>query len=139
MLRNVGELKNPKLDILSVVLSTIAFGGLLYGFSSASTLGWGSAVVLGSIFAGIICLVLFVIRQERIEDPLLQLGTLKTPQFRVAAIIVTLINAACLVTNTLLPLFVADCTRGFCVRDGHGDASCCRSGDYHQSNFRRSF
>ena len=80
MLRNVGELKNPKLDILSVVLSTIAFGGLLYGFSSASTLGWGSAVVLGSIFAGITCLVLFVVRQDRIEDPLLQLGTLKTPQ-----------------------------------------------------------
>ncbi len=76
MLRNVGELKNPKLDILSVVLSTIAFGGLLYGFSSASTLGWGSAVVLGSIFAGITCLVLFVVRQDRIEDPLLQLGTL---------------------------------------------------------------
>ena len=106
MLRNVGELKNPKLDILSVALSTVAFGGLLYGFSSASTLGWGSAVVLGSIFAGITCLVLFVVRQDRIEDPLLQLGTLKTPQFRVAAIIVTLINAACLVTNTLLPLLL---------------------------------
>ena len=32
MLKNVGELKNPKLNILSVILSTIAFGGLLYGF-----------------------------------------------------------------------------------------------------------
>ena len=62
--------------------------------------------MLGSIFAGIICLVLFVIRQGHIGDPLLQLGTLKTPQFRVAAIIVTLINAACLVTNTLLPLLL---------------------------------
>ena len=30
MLKNVGELKNPKLDLPSVVLSTIAFGGLLY-------------------------------------------------------------------------------------------------------------
>ena len=106
MLRNVGELKNPKLDIPSVALSTVAFGGLLYGFSSASTFGWGSVVVLGSIIAGIVCLVLFVVRQGRIEDPLLQLGTLTTPQFRVAAIIVTLINAACLVTNTLLPLLL---------------------------------
>ena len=34
MLKNVSELKNPKLNILSVVLSTIAFGG----FSSASTM-----------------------------------------------------------------------------------------------------
>lgn len=106
MLKNVGELKNPKLDIPSVALSTVAFGGLLYGFSSASTFGWGSVIVLGPIFAGIVCLVLFVVRQGRIEDPLLQLGTLKTPQFRVAAIIVTLINAACLVTNTLLPLLL---------------------------------
>ena len=94
MLKNVGELKNPKLDLPSVVLSTIAFGGLLYGFSSASSMGWGSPVVL------------FVVRQGKIDDPLLQLGTLKTREFRVAAIIVTLINAACLVTNTLLPLLL---------------------------------
>ena len=103
MLKNVGELKNPKLDLPSVVLSTIAFGGLLYGFSSASSMGWGNPVVLGSI---VVCLVLFVVRQGKIEDPLLQLGTLKTREFRVAAIIVTLINAACLVTNTLLPLLL---------------------------------
>ena len=106
MLKNVGELKNPKLDLPSVVLSTIAFGGLLYGFSSASSMGWGSPMVLGSIVAGVVCLVLFVVRQGKIEDPLLQLGTLKTREFRVAAIIVTLINAACLVTNTLLPLLL---------------------------------
>ena len=106
MLKNVGELKNPKLDLSSVVLSTIAFGGLLYGFSSASSMGWGNPVVLGSIVAGVVCLVLFVVRQGKIEDPLLQLGTLKTREFRVAAIIVTLINAACLVTNTLLPLLL---------------------------------
>lgn len=106
MLKNVGDLKNPKLDLPSVVLSTIAFGGLLYGFSSASSMGWGNPVVLGSIVAGVVCLVLFVVRQGKIEDPLLQLGTLKTREFRVAAIIVTLINAACLVTNTLLPLLL---------------------------------
>ena len=91
MLKNVGELKNPKLDLPSVVLSTIAFGGLLYGFSSASSMGWGNPVVLGSIVAGVVCLVLFVVRQGKIEDPLLQLGTLKSREFREAAIIVTLI------------------------------------------------
>ena len=106
VLKNVGELKNPKLDLPSVLLSTVAFGGLLYGFSSASSLGWGSAVVLGSIGAGVICLVLFALRQRRIDEPLLQLGTLKTREFRAAAIIVTLINAACQVTNTLLPLLL---------------------------------
>lgn len=106
MLKNVGELKNPKLDFASVALSTVAFGGLLYGFSIASSLGWTSPVVLGSVAAGVVCLVLFARRQGKLEQPLLDLGCLRTREFRVAAIIVTLINAACLVTNTLLPLLL---------------------------------
>ena len=106
MLKNVGEPKNPKLDFASVALSTVAFGGLLYGFSTASSLGWTSPVVLGSVAAGVVCLVLFARRQGKLEQPLLDLGCLRTREFRVAAIIVTLINAACLVTNTLLPLLL---------------------------------
>ena len=54
MLKNVSELKNPKLNVLSVILSTIAFGGLLYGFSSASTMGWASPVVITSIVVGLV-------------------------------------------------------------------------------------
>ena len=30
-------------------------------------MGWGSPVVLGSIVAGVVCLVLFVVRQGKIE------------------------------------------------------------------------
>lgn len=105
-LKNVGERKNPKLDVPSVALSTVAFGGLLYGFSSASSLGWTSPAVLGSIVAGVVCLIVFARRCLRIADPLLRLTTLKTPAFRTAALVVTLINAACLVTNTTLPILV---------------------------------
>lgn len=60
MLKNVSELKNPKLNVLSVILSTIAFGGLLYGFSSASTMGWASPVVITSIVVGLVAFVAFV-------------------------------------------------------------------------------
>ena len=102
----MGERKNPQLDVTSVILSTVAFGGLLYGFSSASSLGWTSPIVLVSIVAGIVCLVCFVRRSLRIENPLLELTTLKTPSFRTAALVVTLINAACLVTNTTLPILL---------------------------------
>ena len=105
-LKNVGERKNPQLDVASVILSTVAFGGLLYGFSSASSLGWTSPIVLVSIVAGSVCLVCFVRRSLCIENPLLELTTLKTPSFRTAALVVTLINAACLVTNTTLPILL---------------------------------
>ena len=106
LLENVGEAKRPKLDVASIALSTIAFGGLLYGFSSASTLGWTSIAVLGTIIAGIVCLIAFVKRQLTLEEPLLDLRCLKSSDFAVAAIVVTLINAACLVTNTLLPILL---------------------------------
>ena len=106
LLENVGETKRPKLDVASIALSTIAFGGLLYGFSSASTLGWTSIAVLGTIIAGVVCLVAFVKRQRTLEEPLLDLRCLKSSDFTVAAIVVTLINAACLVTNTLLPILL---------------------------------
>ena len=106
LLENVGEAKRPKLDVASIALSTIAFGGLLYGFSSASTLGWTSIAVLGTIIAGIVCFIAFVKRQLTLEEPLLDLRCLKSSDFAVAAIVVTLINAACLVTNTLLPILL---------------------------------
>ena len=106
LLENVGELKRPKLDVCSVILSTVAFGGMLYGFSSVSSLGWTSPVVLIAIAAGFICLALFIRRQLKIDEPLLELRCLKSGDFCVAAIVVTLINAACLVTNTLLPILL---------------------------------
>lgn len=106
LLENVGEEKRPKLDVASVILSTVAFGGMLYGFSSVSSLGWTSPVVLIAIAAGFICLALFVKRQLSLDEPLLELRCLKSSNFCVAAIVVTLINAACLVTNTLLPILL---------------------------------
>ncbi len=53
----------------------------LYGFSSASTLGWGNAVVVGSIAVGVVSLAWFVRRQLHLDEPLLQLRALKTPTF----------------------------------------------------------
>lgn len=39
ILKNITKERNPKLDVLSVILSTIGFGGVLYGFSIAGDLG----------------------------------------------------------------------------------------------------
>ena len=103
LLSNVGELKNPRLDMPSVLLSTAAFGGLLYGFSSASSLGWTNPVVIAVILVGALCLILFVRRQKKLDEPLLQLATLKSDVFASSAIIVTLINCAAAVTNVYFP------------------------------------
>ena len=101
LMKNVGTLKDPKLDIASVVLSTIAFGGLLFGFSSASDAGWTSPMVIVPALVGVVALVMFVRRQLALEVP-----CLKTRNFLIAALMVTLINAAVAATNVILPLLV---------------------------------
>lgn len=106
LMKNVGTLKDPKLDIASVVLSTIAFGGLLFGFSSASDAGWTSPMVIVPALVGVVALVMFVRRQLALEVPMLELRCLKTPNFLIAALMVTLINAAVAATNVILPLLV---------------------------------
>src|SRR5699024_9853547 len=45
-LKNVTYLRKPKIDILSIIMSSVGFGAFLYGFSIASEKGWTSAIVL---------------------------------------------------------------------------------------------
>lgn len=132
LMRNVGALKNPRLDIASVVMSTIAFGGLLLGFSSASDAGWMSPMVIVPAVIGLIALVLFIRRQLSLEVPMLELRCLKTRNFLVAALMVTLINAAVAGTNVILPLLVQNgmgasaTTTGMVMLPASIAASSCR-------------
>lgn len=80
-LPNVNEIRKVSIDILSVVLSTIGFGGLVYGVSIGGEQGWGSGTVIGSIIVGIIAIILFVIRQIKMEHPMLNLKAFKYPLF----------------------------------------------------------
>ena len=68
-LKNVSERIYPKIDIWGVILSTIGFGTLLYGFSSAGSKGWSSAEVVISIAVGVVALILFIWRQLAIQKP----------------------------------------------------------------------
>ncbi len=105
-LTNVGELKKPHLDLPSVLLSSLAFGGLLYGFSSASTKGWGSPLVYIPLVVGAICLIWFIRRQFHLDEPLLELRIMKNKTFAYSAIIITVINSALAVGSIVLPIYL---------------------------------
>ena len=45
-MQNVSTLTKPKIDILSIILSSIGFGGIVYGFSAAGEKGRGSSTVV---------------------------------------------------------------------------------------------
>ncbi|GAK01697.1 LOW QUALITY PROTEIN: multidrug resistance protein [Geomicrobium sp. JCM 19055] len=107
-LENVSTLNNPKLDITSIILSSFGFGGILYGFSSAGASGWLNPVVLVSIIVGIVTLVLFIVRQLRLAQPILEFRVFQYPIFTLTTIIGMIVFMSMIGSQTILPVYMQD-------------------------------
>lgn len=107
-LKNVGVTTNPKIDSISLLLSTLGFGGIVYGFSSSGEGhgGWSSNEVLIPIAIGVIALILFTWRQLTISQPLLDLRTFKYAIFRQSTLIMMIVMMAMFSAMMLLPIFL---------------------------------
>ncbi|MFD2761725.1 MDR family MFS transporter [Lentibacillus juripiscarius] len=105
-LRNVTDLRKPKIDVLSIILSSFGFGLFLYGFSIASENGWGSAIVLASVITGAVVIGLFVWRQLVLDTPMLEFRVFQFRIFTLAIIITMTVLVSLIGAETLLPLFM---------------------------------
>ncbi|MFF5994855.1 DHA2 family efflux MFS transporter permease subunit [Lysinibacillus sp. KU-BSD001] len=115
-LENVMDTRQTSLDYFSVVLSSIGFGGILYGCSSASAAGWSDPVVITTLVAGSIGLVWFIVRQFRLEQPLLNLRVYKYPMFALASVI-AMVNAAAMFSGMILTPAYVQSVRGISPLD----------------------
>jgi len=106
LLKDKKEKVNIQLDLFSLLLSTVGFGGLLYGFSSAGSIGWGNPQVYGIIIAGILSLTWFIFRQSNLKVPMLNFNVFKYPMFSLASIITVIINMAMFSGFLLIPIYV---------------------------------
>lgn len=104
-MRNITAQRKTDIDSLSIIFSTVGFGGLLYAFNQVQTAGIGDAVTLGSLIAGVVGLVLFVIRQLRLTTPILELRVLKVPVFALIAFISILSFSLLISIETILPMY----------------------------------
>ena len=104
--QNVTTLTKPKIDVLSILLSTIGFGGIVYGFSVAGHKGWGSPVVISTLIIGLMSLIIFSSRQFKLDKPMLDLRTLKYPMFTLALLSVSATFMIILSSMILLPLYL---------------------------------
>lgn len=97
--------KDVTLDAPSVILSTIGFGGLLYGLSAIGSYGVTADSAAG-VAIGAVALVFFFRRQLRMEQPMLQVRVLANRKFLIATIIVMLVQGALLAGGILLPILL---------------------------------
>lgn len=82
---------SPKIDIVGGALSVVGLGTLLFGIITGPTNGWGDPFVLTSIAIGIVLLVVFVLREARAQQPMLDLALFRNPRFTwaIAAVMLT--------------------------------------------------
>ncbi|GAA1941720.1 DHA2 family efflux MFS transporter permease subunit [Nocardioides hwasunensis] len=107
--RNVTEPRRVPIDVVSVVLSALAFGGLIYGLSSIgeSASGHTPVPVWAPLVVGALALVVFVARQLRLGDAaLLDLRAFAVRTFSIAVALVAVSMMALFGTLILLPLYL---------------------------------
>ncbi|MBU3181406.1 DHA2 family efflux MFS transporter permease subunit [Clostridium psychrophilum] len=105
-LQNVSKITKPKIDFLSIMLSTIGFGGIIYGISSINDASANRSVVIASFTVGLIGLIFFTKRQLFLKEPMLELRAFKRPMFFLCIILIIIIQMVLFSMNVLLPLLL---------------------------------
>ncbi|MEL0627106.1 DHA2 family efflux MFS transporter permease subunit [Salinibacterium amurskyense] len=111
--RNVTEPRKVSIDVLSVILSAVAFAGLIYGLSSLGESASGEVLVAPAIpiIAGAVSLALFILRQlklQKTDSALLDLRTFAASGFAISIGLMMVMMAALFGTIILLPMFTQD-------------------------------
>lgn len=96
---------NASLDKLSVVLSTVGFGALLYGFSTIGSVGinvMDAAITL----VGLAVLIAFFRRQLKMDQPMLNVRVLQNRRFLIGTVIGMIVQASLLAAGVLMPIYL---------------------------------
>ncbi|HEY5822024.1 MAG TPA: MDR family MFS transporter [Propionibacteriaceae bacterium] len=114
---NVGEQGHQRLDLISVILTVPAFGGIVYGLSQLGGEGGSSALAPVFIAVGAVCLVAFGWRQTRLSrsakqesreerGPLLDLGAFRFPMFSLSVALLCIAMMGLFGVVILLPIYL---------------------------------
>ncbi|KAA9110218.1 MDR family MFS transporter [Microbacterium rhizomatis] len=117
---NVGETRKAPIDALSIVLSALGFGGIVYGLSQiggAAAHGSGadaaaSAAAMSlwiSLSVGVVALALFIWRQlrlQRTDSALLDLRVFSSANFSIAMAQMFVLSLAFFGALTVLPIYL---------------------------------
>ncbi|WP_425483025.1 MDR family MFS transporter [Cellulomonas septica] len=109
-LPNVTEPRYAKVDVTSVILSALGFGGIVYGLSGLGEITDGGVATTTwiSLGVGAVALVLFVLRQRslaRVDDALLDLRVFSSRTFAVSVALLAGLMVSLFGVIILLPIY----------------------------------
>jgi DHA2 family lincomycin resistance protein-like MFS transporter len=99
-----------RLDVLSILLSIVGFGGFVYGISKISEVGEGDLTPLIALAVGLVALGGFGVRQQRLalggKAPLLNLAPLRDGSFLRSSLIIGIGFGVMLGSVVVLPVYL---------------------------------
>lgn len=109
-IQNVTTPRYAPLDVISVILSALAFGGLVYGLSSLGEAAHSASVVPGwvPIAVGLVAMAIFVARQltlQKQDRALLDLRTFGSLNYTLSVVMMAVAMMALFGTVILLPIY----------------------------------
>lgn len=107
-LKDVRELSRPKVDALSLVLSTVGFGGLVLGLSLGGDSQWKGIEGPAAIIIGLLAIGFFAHRQIRHDHPMLDIRSFRVPTFTLSTVVIFINNAIMMGAIFLLPMYLQD-------------------------------
>ena len=127
---NLGESTHAPIDIVSVVLSVLAFGGIVFGLSQfgggqagGSTTGsaW-TAIAAGLVFLGLFAWRQLILQKE--DRALLDLRVFSAKNYVIAVVIMAVVSLAMFGTFSLLPLYLQNVASNTCSWSAFRSAYC---------------
>ncbi|GAA0069032.1 lincomycin efflux MFS transporter Lmr(B) [Clostridium sardiniense] len=103
-LEKVTEITKPKIDVISIILSTLGFGGIIVGFSTLGNNNFSKTLVFFLI--GILSLILFSLRQFRLKEPMLDLRVFKSSIYGLGVIFVMVSMMTLFETLVVMPMYL---------------------------------
>lgn len=110
--------REASLDVPSFILSTCGLGGLLLGFSNASSSELTSPAVWAFLLVGVVMMAVFVVRQNRVKTPLINMRIFRSKRFRASFIIQNCLFGSFMGITLIVPLYVQGLCGGTALEAG---------------------
>jgi EmrB/QacA subfamily drug resistance transporter len=93
-----------RIDWWGTIAASLSLAGLVYGFIETTPLGWKHPLVLGSLIAGVACLIAFPLLEAREPSPMVPLNLFQSRAFSGANLLTLFLYAAIGIFFFVLPL-----------------------------------
>lgn len=105
-IQHINDASHEAIDLWSLFLSFTGFGSLLYSFSLVGNSGTITLWVILTFIIGCVLIVLFVIRQLKVQTPLIELRVFKNQTFSITSILSAISNISMLGVELVMPLYL---------------------------------